>query len=118
MNAETPLMNSVRLAAAELGCKLFRNLVGTFYTRYGGKVTCGLGPGSSDTIGWTRVTITPAMVGRTIAVFTAIEVKVPGARTEPARLEQQKAFIATVLRDGGLAGFADSPAAAKGIIRG
>ena len=36
----------------------------------------GMGVGSSDLIGVTRITVTPEMVGKTVAVFTAVEVKV------------------------------------------
>jgi hypothetical protein len=118
MNAETPLTNSIRLGVVDLGVVLFRNLVGKFQTAQGGWVKCGLGPGSSDTVGWTRVVVTQAMVGQPLAVFTAIEVKVPGARTEPERLEQQRSFVAAVQRDGGIAGFATSVAAARAVIRG
>ena len=118
MNQETPIMNAIRVRLGAAGCALFRNLVGTFRTHAGDPVRCGLGPGSSDLVGWTRVTVTPAMVGRPLAVFTAVEVKVPGAHTAPDRLAAQTRFIDAVLRDGGLAGFADSPDAAQRIING
>lgn len=118
MNAETPLMNAVRAHASKLGAALFRNLVGVFYTRDGNPVNCGLGPGSSDTIGWTRVLVTADMVGKPVAVFTAVEIKVPGAYTKPDRLAAQQRFIDAVRRDGGRAGFADSLATAARIIKG
>ena len=115
MNAETPLSQRIRLA---LGIPLFRNLVGKFKTVDGQWVNAGLGRGSSDLIGWTPVVITQAMVGKRVAVFTAVEVKVPGARTAPARLAQQQQFVETVLRDGGFAGFADTIEKAEAIIGG
>lgn len=58
-------------------------------------------PGSSDLIGLKRVTITPEMVGKTVAVFTAIEVKA-GSSVRP----DQVAFLGKVLRYGGIAGVA------------
>jgi hypothetical protein len=39
------------------------------------RIKYGLFPGSGDFVGWTPVTITPEMVGQTIAVFTSIETK-------------------------------------------
>jgi len=39
------------------------------------RIKYGLFPGSGDFIGWTQVTITPDMVGQTVAVFTSIETK-------------------------------------------
>jgi hypothetical protein len=32
-------------------------------------------PGMSDLIGWTKIQVTPDMVGKEIAMFTAVEVK-------------------------------------------
>lgn len=113
LNAETPVMNLIRISVVS---KLFRNLVGKFKTVDGQWVNCGLGAGSSDLVGWTRVVVTRSMVGKPVAVFTAIEVKVPGARTEPERLAKQTDFIDAVRRDGGYAGFAQSPVEAKRII--
>ncbi len=108
-------MQIIRLG---LQIPLFRNLVGRFKTTQGLWVNAGLGKGSSDLIGWTPTIVTMDMVGDTVAVFTAIEVKVPGAYTKPTRLAEQESFIAAVRRDGGFAGFADSVDQAKEIIRG
>lgn len=107
MNAETPLSQQIRLEAGRLGAVLFRNLVGKFKTAQGAWVVCGLGIGSSDLIGW-------AADGR----FLAIEVKVPGARTEQNRLSAQLNFIDAVKRAGGRAGFARSLEEARAIILG
>ena len=41
--------------------------------------------GWPDLCGWTEVEITPDMVGRKIAVFTAVEVKVTGKLTKPQK---------------------------------
>lgn len=89
MPTEKDLLNEVQLAASRSRrCVLFRNntgigWVGAVAERTGNKITlhdfrplhAGLCPGSSDLIGWTEVVITPEMVGRTVAVFTAFEGK-------------------------------------------
>ena len=68
-------------------------------------VSFGLCDGSSDLIGLKRVTITPDMVGQTVAQFTAIEVKSRTGRVSGA----QHHFIAFVERAGGLAQVARDP---------
>lgn len=118
MNPETHLIQAIKIRAGAHGCALFRNVVGVFQTVQGQWIKAGLGPGSSDTIGWTRVKVTPAMVGKTVAVFTALEVKTPGTWTEPKRLEAQKKFVDAVARDGGIAAFVDGPDQAEVAIRG
>lgn len=73
----------------------------------------GLIEGSSDIIGWTPINVTPEMVGRKIAVFTAIEVKT-GKQTATAK---QKNFLNRVYADGGMAGIAFTPEEAEAIIQ-
>jgi len=69
--------------------------------------------GTPDLIGWTSMLITPDMVGGRVAVYTAIETRrTTGGRTS----EDQKKFIAQVLKAGGIAGVANSPEAAKEIV--
>lgn len=77
------------------------------YRRY----EVGLCPGASDLIGITRVTITPEMVGRTIGVFTAIEVK-----HETAASDDQLRFIRVVNEFGGRAGIAHDADEARAIV--
>lgn len=96
---ETSLVRSLLLRAASFSACLFRNNVGRLRDATGRYVTYGLCVGSSDVIGWTRVTVTPAMVGRTIAVFTAFECKV-GRNTTTV---EQGAFLAAVKAQGGIA---------------
>ena len=67
-------------------------------------VRYGLQPGSSDLIGWRTVTITPEMVGTTIAVFTSIEVKTATGRLRP----EQQQWLDAVQSAGGIAGVARS----------
>ncbi len=83
---------------------LFRNNVGTATTSTGSVVKFGLCPGSSDLIGWTTIQITPEMVGRSVAVFTAIEVKSATGRAS----KKQKNFIKRIHDCGGIAGIARS----------
>jgi hypothetical protein len=61
--------------------------------------TFGLVKGSSDLIGWTAIEITPEMVGRKVAVFTACEVKSERGRVS----KEQQNFIDQVNAQGGVA---------------
>jgi hypothetical protein len=72
----------------------------------------GLVKGSSDLIGFTRVEITPEMVGKTIAVFTAIECKAKSGRCTPEQIN----FINIVNKSGGFAGIARDGADALNIV--
>lgn len=74
----------------------------------------GLPKGTSDLNGMTRVVVTPAMVGVTLAVFTAIEVKQPRGRLT----DEQSNYLRAVVRAGGLAGVARSAEEAVAIVRG
>jgi hypothetical protein len=53
-------------------------------------------------IGWTEKEITPEMVGRKVAIFTALEVKTPTGRAS----KEQINFIRVVREAGGIAGIA------------
>lgn len=65
----------------------------------GNAVTMGLCKGSSDLIGWRVLTITPDMVGQTVAQFVALE-----AKTDTGRVSlDQRNFLDVVERAGGLA---------------
>lgn len=69
--------------------------------------------GQSDLGGWTEVTVTPEMVGKRVAVATFIEVKRPkGGKLS----DNQKKFIAQADAQGCIAGWANSPEAARKII--
>jgi len=58
----------------------------------------GLCKGSSDLIGWTRVLITPEMVGTYVAVFTGIECKTPRYKAT----EDQIRFTEAINKAGGI----------------
>lgn len=69
--------------------------------------------GASDLNGWTTVEVTPEMVGKRVAVYTAIETK---ATTGGRKREGQINFCDQVTAAGGIAGFANSEESAKGIV--
>lgn len=118
MALEAPVLKNVMLEASRLGFRLFRNNRGLFYTQDGRLVRAGLeAEGASDTIGFVPVVITPEMVGRTIAVFLAVETKKPGwmkPRTETER--KQENFIRFVNGHGGIGMFlSDAADLKKGV---
>lgn len=116
MSAETPIMREILLALSSAGARAFRNNVGVakFFDKHGEerRVRYGLCTGSSDIIGLVPVKITSDMVGKTVAVFTAIEVKDAGRQTE-----EQRRFIAMVKDRGGIAGVARSVSDALALVR-
>lgn len=99
---EARIQQETRLEASKLGVTLFRNNCGAYREPMTGRlIQYGVGnPGGSDLIGWTPLLITPDMVGRTVAIFTAVEVKTPTGRATPAQIN----FIDAVTRAGGFAG--------------
>jgi hypothetical protein len=76
------------------------------------RASFGLCVGSSDCIGFRKLIVTPEMVGTTLAVFTAIEVKSATGRPTP----EQVAFIRVIQQAGGFAGIARSVAEARAIV--
>ena len=113
-NAETTLQQQIRLAVGTSPeTRIFRNQVGSLPDpRTGRLVTFGLARGSADLIGWRTITVTQAMVGTRLAVFTSIEVKVPTGRVRP----EQQAWLEAVLQAGGIAVIARSVEDAVAII--
>ena len=101
---EQQIQQHIRLACSNGGIRLFRNNTGTLKDQNGRPVTFGLAKGSSDLIGWRTVTITPEMVGSTVAVFTSIEVKSATGRLKP----EQQQWLDAVQAAGGIAGVARS----------
>ena len=63
------------------------------------RIEIGMTNGSSDLVGATRILITPEMVGRTVAVFTAAEVKAGRDKLT----EDQVRWLANVTAWGGIA---------------
>lgn len=115
--SEAQLSKDIQVQALrDYRCKLMRNNSGSFVDRTGRHIRFGLGNLSkvlwnkwktSDLIGYTVVTVTPDMVGKSIAVFTAVEVKQPNAKKDD-RYKAQELFIKQVKSEGGIASICDS----------
>lgn len=116
---EDVVQQHARIEAAKYGCILLRNNSGVLEDKNGRPVRYGLANESSkqnesfkssDLIGITPIVITPDMVGRTIGVFTAIEVKKEGwaFKIGNKREVAQLAFINWVKKLGGIASFCSS----------
>ena len=134
---EQQTQQQIRLALSRGPVRLWRNNVGTGWAgatttvttanlgqlraslrpgdviiRNGRPLHAGLCIGSSDLIGLRSMTVSPAMVGRQVAVFAAVEVKSATGRLKP----EQSAFIDQVWQMGGLSGVARSVNDAAGIL--
>lgn len=122
--AEADIMREIMVKASELTHRLFRNNVGQAWAgqqvrvskpsmvmvrpgdiilRNAMPINFGLCKGSSDTIGWRSIEITPEMVGKRFAQFAACEVKDKGHPTN-----EQRAFMTAVQVAGGWAEVARS----------
>ena len=102
--SEQTIQQRIRIACSTGDTRLFRNNTGTLRDQHGRPVQFGLAKGSADLIGWRTVTITPEMVGSTVAVFTSIEVKSATGRLKP----EQQQWLDAVQAAGGIAGVARS----------
>ncbi len=114
--SEAQILREVWVEISKTESRLFRNNVGVakFKDRRGRThtVVYGLHKGSSDLIGWTPHKITARDVGRTMAIFTALEAKAPGGRPTP----EQMNFIEQVRAAGGIAAVVRSVGDAIGTI--
>lgn len=99
------VIDPLLIGMSQLGGRLFRNNSGVAWHRDGTAVRYGVGLGGSDTIGWLPVVITPGMVGKTLAVFCAVEAKT--GKQKP-NAEQSK-FLSVVADHGGLALWGNNP---------
>ena len=123
---ETDVMHRIVGELSHGNTRLFRNNIGNAWMgsvsrlkdgsvliRKPRRVGFGLGgEGGSDLIGFRSVLVTPEMVGQTIAVFAAVEVK--SATGTPTA--EQRNFINMVIDHGGRAGIARSPEEAEEIL--
>jgi hypothetical protein len=91
---------------------IFRNHAGCLQDQRGKYVRFGLSPGSPDLVGWKRIRVTEDMVGQDLAVFTGIEIKVPGEKPR----EDQQRWLDTLAAAGGIAGVAHSIGEAVDIL--
>lgn len=111
---ESNILREAMLEASRLGSRIFRNNIGVAVYPDGSRVAYGLCPGSSDLIGWTPITITPEMVGKKLAVFTAIETKSAKGGVQ----DNQDNFVDQVKVAGGYAGIARTPEDVRNILSG
>lgn len=112
---ESATTSHVRLDAAQLGIDLWRNNSGAWKDDTGRVIWYGLGSftkrdkyKSSDYIGIVPTVITPDMVGKTLGVFVAVEMKAEDWKfyqSDEIALKQ-KNFHDIVKKAGGYAGFA------------
>jgi len=125
-NQETAIQNACLLRMSASGATVFRQNTGQLWAgrvvaRDHGRIVlddarlvrAGLCTGSSDIIGWRPTVVTADMVGSTIAVFVAAEVKTENGKPT----KEQANFVNAVLRDGGIAGIVRSPEDAERLIR-
>lgn len=113
--SEAALQAKLRLEAAQRGAALWRNNSGACLDQNGRMIRYGLGNDSkklnnvwksADLIGITPTVVTPDMVGQTLGVFTAIEVKAPGWKfTGSDREQAQQRFLTDVTGLGGIGRF-------------
>lgn len=97
--SESAILRAVMLRMSQQGARMFRNNCGQLQDVTGRWVRYGVAnPGGSDLIGWTPHVVTAADVGRTIAIFTAVEVKTATGRT----IDEQDAFLTAVVAAGGI----------------
>lgn len=114
--SEAATQARLRVVAPSIGAALWRNNNGACKDETGRMIRYGLGNDSkkindvwksSDLIGITPLTVRPEHMGRTLGIFTAVEVKRPDwQRPENDRDRAQMAFLTTVFQHGGIATFA------------
>lgn len=123
---EANIMRTIQIALGKItNLRIFRNNVGTGWV---GKsirnknnvivenarpIHAGLCEGSSDLIGWTTLTVTPEMVGKKIAIFTALEVKTESGRPTKHQIN----FINVVNNMGGIGAIVRNEQEAKQVIQ-
>ena len=123
---EIDFMRRCMKRATDLGARLFRLNVGLAWTgdvtkNRDGSITIrnprpfksGV-PGMSDLIGWSPREITADMVGKTVAIYAAVETKSPRGRPTV----EQSNFISAVQNAGGLAGIAKTDEDLTAILCG
>lgn len=126
--SESDIQQFIQMDGVQFGCQMMRNNSGALIDKDGRPVRYGLGNvskkhndqiKSSDLIGWTSVVITESMVGKTVAIFTAIEVKDEDWKPSlnNPRERAQQAFCEWVKRAGGYAGIVNSIESFRKIIR-
>lgn len=118
MKSEDEIQQLIMMEAPKHGSLLLRNNSGAFKDLTGRQIRYGLGNSSkkinsnfksSDLIGLTTVRITPDMVGKTIGVFTCVEIKKEGWKfMGDSRETAQNNFINWAKSKGGIGFFCNS----------
>lgn len=107
--SESALVNLLLKCASEWGAILFRNPRGVeriaqkdckTCQRFGRVVSYGLHNGAPDLVGWMAVTVTPDMVGQTVALFVGVEAKRADGRVS----EDQRRFLNALEQAGAVQG--------------
>ena len=129
LKPESEVSQEIQIEGPHHNCILMRNNSGALLDAEGRSVRFGLGNiskkhndniKSSDLIGFTKIVITQEMVGQTVAVFTACEVKKEDWNIEKkfdARERAQQNFIDWILANGGFAGFINDASKLKELLR-
>ena len=110
---ESEIKRDILSALARVdGIRMTVNACGFAINETGNKVHYGLGTGSADLVGIATSTIflpsASGLVQRRFGRVIGIEVKKPGGSTHARQRRLQDAWIATVRRLGGIAGYAYS----------
>lgn len=127
VTSETAVQQHARLAMARMGCQVWRNNSGAYQDEHGNFIRYGLANESkqqneiiksSDLIGITPTLIQPHMVGYSLGVFTALEIKPSDWHMRPGdkRAIAQAKFHTIVREACGYAGFVTDPADIPRII--
>lgn len=119
MKNESLVQQEIRLKASQKGIILWRNNSGCMKTPSGGFVRFGLGNESkemnerfksADLIGITPYVITADDIGKTVGIFTSIEVKREGWKNDNStRSKGQFAWAKLITKLGGVAKIISSP---------
>lgn len=123
--SEAKLQSEIQMLVTKNGGRVFRNNVGKAWVGRpnvikrkqqvivgAGDVVlynarpfhAGLCKGSSDLIGWTPILITEKYLGKTLAIFSGLEIKGPRGRAS----KEQINFTNTVIEAGGIAAICKS----------
>ena len=111
---ESIVQKQVMLAVGSLrDVRIFRNNVGVAMVGSPARpLRFGLLKGSSDLIGWRQYKIQDDDVGKTVAVFTSVEVK----NEKGKAMKEQKQWLENVEQAGGIAVLARSADAARDAV--
>lgn len=105
---------AISKAARLFGVIAWRNRRGMLPLPNGGMLPFGVGPhGTPDFLGYTPVKITQAMVGRQVAIFTALESKTDSGVVQP----HQQAMIDELKAHGAIAGVCRSGEDVRALVQ-